>query len=383
MVGVMSRPAWIAFTAALWALCTSNAAASCARFHGVASWSGTFHVTFSREAHTPYYIERLQGTASYTSHVEPNPLPVTFGGYSWTWVGHAAGTESFTDEVVNADGSPLSRPDRTTGEGAILADPPIGEFGPEQFWINPDKCLYAFYTSAAVHATHTYESGSVQGIDVHVEGLSLPASGFALSGSKTYALPHRNYYGGDQFHVPCRLVDWCDRSAGPGSATISWTFTPTRAVPHPRPTPTPHPLSCPKADRAGNSRMDRLRLDFQAAFASRGFTVPLHSIDATPGTLPRVQVRLGGLDNVLPGNACLNEAIANGSAAPHSQAGAVSLLVAAVQQAAGQTRVTIRQVDVATGQILKSGLGDAAGTSDASVIQAASTAINALGVPLH
>lgn len=377
------RVVWLILTLSIWSTGTGGAAASCGRFHAIASWTGSIHVTFSREAHTPYYIERLQGSASYGNRLDPNPLPVTFNGYSWTWIGHAAGTETFTDEVVNADGSPLHRPDRTTGEGAILVDPPIGEFGPEQFWINPDKCLYAFYTSAAVNATHTYEAGSVQGIDVHVEGLALPASGYTLSGSRTYALPHRNYYGGDQFHVPCRLIDWCNRSAGPGSATISWTFSPTHAVPHPRPTPTPHPLRCPKADHAGSGAMDRLRLDFQAAFASRGFTVPLHSIDAAAGTPPRVRVRLGGLDDVLPGSACLNEAIANGSAGPHSQAGAVTMLTAAVQQAAGQTRVTIRQVDVASGQILKTGLGDAAGTSDASVIQAASAAIGALGVQIH
>jgi hypothetical protein len=360
------------------------AAASCARFHGIASWAGNIHVTFSREAHTPYYIERLSGSASYSNRMSPSDYGVTFNGYSWTWMGHAMGSESFTDEVTHADGSPLSRPDRTTGEGPILADPPLGMFGPEQFWINPGKCLYAFYTSAAVNAQHTYEASSAQGIDVHVEGIPLPAAGYTLSGSRTYALPHRNYYGGDQFHIPCRLVDWCSRSAGPGSATISWTFAPAKPVaPHPTPKPTPQPLHCPKSDHADATRAGRLRLDFRAAFGANGFNIPLHSIDAALGSLPRVHVRLDGLSNVLPGSACVDEAIANGSAKPGSQTGAMSLITAAVQQTGGQTRVTVREVDVATGAIQKTGLGDASGTSDASIIQAAATAIGAAGLTMH
>lgn len=358
-------------------------AASCGRFHGISSWSGSIRVTFSREAQTPYYIERATGQAAYTNRLTPSEIPVTFNGYAWTWLGHAAGTESFTDEVVNADGSPLRRPDRTTGDGAILADPPLGTFGPEQLWIDPDKCVYAFYTSAAVNATHTYESGSVQGVDVHVEGIPLPAAGLTLTGSRSYPLPHRNYYGGDQFHIPCRLTDWCNRSAGPGTGTVSWSFAPTHVLPQPHPTPAPHPVRCPNADRAGNGPLDRLRIDFQAAFAANGFTVPLHSIDATPGTLPRVHVRLDGLDDVLPGSNCIDEAIANGSAGPHSQTGAISLVTGTVQQAGGQTRVTVREVDVATGGVLKSGLGDASGTGDAAIVQAAAAAIGAMGVTLH
>lgn len=365
-------------------LCSRPAgAASCARFHGVRSWSGDVHVTFSREAHTPNYIERVQGTASYTNALEPSMVPVTFNGYSWTWMGHASGSESFTDEVVNADGSPLSRPDRTTGGGAILPDPPLGEFGPEQLWINPDRCVYAIYTSAAVNAAHTYESGSVQGIDVHVENIPIPAAGLVLSGSRTYALPHRNYYGGDQFHIPCRLTDWCNRVAGPGTATISWTYAPTHNMPQPHPSATPHPVRCPKADHASNKPFDRLRVDFQMAFAANGITIPLHSIDAAAGTLPRVHVRLDGMDDILPGSACIDEAIANGSAGPHSQTGAITMLTGTVQQANGQTRVTVRQVEVATGAVLKSGLGDASGTSDASIVQAAGGALRSLGLSLH
>lgn len=368
----------------LWAFSSGRAgAASCARFHGVRSWSGNVRVTFSREAHTPNYIERLQGQAAYTNQLTPSEIPITFNGYAWTWMGHAAGSESFTDEVLNADGSPRSRPDRTTGEGAILSDPPIGEFGPEQLWINPDRCVYAIYTSAAVNAAHTYESSSVQGVDIHVEEVPLPAAGLMLRGSRTYALPHRNYYGGDQFHIPCRLIDWCNRAAGPGSATISWTYKPTHDVPQPRPSATAHPVHCPKADHASNGPMDRLRIDFQAAFAANGTSVPLHSIDATPGTLPRVHVRLDGLDDVLPSSSCIDEAIANGSAGPHSQTGAISMLTAAMQQLNGQTRVTVRQVDVASGTVLKSGLGDAQGTSDASIVQAAGAAIHSLGLTLH
>ena len=336
------------------------------------------HVSYDRTAHTPNYIEHASGSADYSSRLIPSVIGViAFNGYSQTWVGHADGSAQLTDEVTNADGSPLSHPDILRGSGSLVSKPPLGLFGPEQFWINPQRCTYAFYTSAAIHATHSREGESIAGTDAHIEEIPIPADGRSFSGSKTLALPNpTNYMGGDQFHFPCRLQDWCNRHAGPGSATISWSFVPGTM---PAPTPSPEkPLRCPRADENTGSAIDRTRQAIADAFTARGDPIPLRDISVVQSSgLRKIEIRISADGRALPSMECVNEGIANGSAS--AQKGAQRMILGAVQQAGGQTRVTLREVDVATGAILRTGLGDAPGVGSAAIQQATATAFTQLG----
>ncbi|GAC1393828.1 MAG: hypothetical protein NVSMB31_13570 [Vulcanimicrobiaceae bacterium] len=362
------------------AIATPADAATCSRFAKVKNWAQHMHLSYDRTAHTPYYIEHASGSADYTSTLTPSTIGViSFNGYSQTWVGKASGTAQLTDEVTHADGSPLSHPDILHGSGPLVPDPPLGRFGPEQFWINPDRCTYAFYTSAAIAATHTYESGSIAGTDAHIEELPIPADGRSFTGTKTLPLPNpTNYEGGDQFHFPCRLTDWCNRHAGPGSATLTWSFIPGSA---PAPTPSPQKtLRCPRADTNSGSSNDATRDAIRKAFAQRGMVVPLRDIEVlTSGGLRKIHIRIGANHHVLPSIECINEGIGNGSVAPNSQTGATWMIVGALQVAANQTRVTLREIDVATGAVTKTGLGTVSGTDAAAQQQAAALALGQLG----
>ncbi len=370
-------------TAAACVLTTVSAQAACTQFARVKAWTGSIQVTYDRTAQTPYYREHSYGGSSTTTHYSPSTIGViAFNGYDETWMGKPSGTGHVLDEQLNADGSPLSRPVKLEGSGSVLRDPPLGQFGPEQFWINSTKCSYGFYTSAAVNATHSRDGAMVAGTDVHVESIPLPRSG-SLTGSRHFHLPNpTNYEGGDQFHIPCLMVDWCSRDAGTGNATVSWAFTPGAGVAaHPTPSPAHAPRpKCPKADVPSGLPIDRLRLDFQAALAANGHPIPLGDISATSfGGLSKITIRLDAYGRILPSSRCVNEGIANGSVPPGSQPGALKLLFGAVQQFNGQTRVTVRIDDVATGAIERSGLGNAPGSSDGSIQQAAASALQKLG----
>ena len=100
---------------------------------------------------------------------------------------------------------------------------------------------------------------------------------------------------------------------------------------------------------------------------------------ASGGGLSKITVRIDALGRILPSSACIKEGIANGSVPPGSQPGAQKLLLATVQQANGQTRVTARIDDVATGVIQHTGLGNANGTGDTAIQQAAAAALAQLG----
>lgn len=349
--------------------------ATCLQFAHVKAWVGSVQVTYDRTVHAPWALEHSYGNSATTTHYTPSFIQViAFNGYDETWEGKPSGTAHIVDDLTEND---QSRPVRLEGSGPVLADPPLGKFGPEQFWINSKKCVYAFYSSAAVNAMHSRDGTMVDGVDMHVENIPLPRFG-ALTGSRHFHIPNpTNYRGGDQFHIPCLLVEWCSRDAGPGNATISWTFTAGPGVaPHAVPSPKANPRpKCPNADASSGSRVDRLRIDFEKALAANGRAVPLGDIAGTLGALSKITVRLDGFGRALPSQQCIDEGTANGSVPSGSQFGAQKLLLASVQQAGNQTRVTVRIVDVATGAIQSSGLADAGGTSDAAIQQAATSAI--------
>lgn len=354
--------------------------AACLQYAHVKAWTGSIQITYERTVRAPWALEHSSGGSTTTTHYMPSVMSViALNGYDETWEGKPAGTAHILDDLSEND---ESRPVRLEGSGPVLADPPLGRFGPEQLWINSKKCVYGFYTSAAVNAVHSRDGATVDGIDAHVENVPLPRSG-ALTGSRHFHLPNAtNYYGGDQFHIPCLLVEWCNREAGPGNATVSWSFAPgTGLAPHPTPSPKANPRpKCPNADRSSGSPVDRVRADFAKALAATGHPVPLGDISSSyVGGLRKITVRLDAYGRSLPSQACIEEGVANGSVPPGSQFGARTMLYGAVQQAGGQTRVTVRIVSVSSGVVENSALGDASGTGDASIQQGATRAIQKLG----
>jgi hypothetical protein len=358
-------------------------AGACSRFDAVPSWSGTISVTFQRSATTPNYLESGSGSMSYHVTVVRPPLSIGLNGYDRTWVGSPEGSGRFHVQVTNANGSPLSRPVTLDGSGSVLTHPPLGKFRPEQFWIDTGKCVYAVYTSAALQGRHSRDGPRIDGVAVHVEAVPLPAAGNVVSGSKAFVLPNAgNYSGGDQFFYPCVLVDWCNRGSGTGS--LAWSFTPAGAVaPQAPTTPAGATLRCPKWSARSNAGPSRLRNDLTAAFKNRADAVAYEDVSVTGSIVAgtaKIEVRLGTGKHALPSIECVDEAIANGSAGPQSQSGATQLLLGAIQQANGMTRVTLRVVDVETGQIQSSALGDAPGTNDAAVTNAAGAALGKLNV---
>jgi hypothetical protein len=86
-------------------------------------------------------------------------------------------------------------------------------------------------------------------------------------------------------------------------------------------------------------------------------------------------VRLSADNRPLPTLACLKNQIAEGNVPPGSIEGANKVLLGSVQQANNQTRVTSRIVDVESGEILATGKGDAAGTDQNAIDQAADKSI--------
>jgi hypothetical protein len=86
-------------------------------------------------------------------------------------------------------------------------------------------------------------------------------------------------------------------------------------------------------------------------------------------------VRLSTDNRPLPTLACLQNQIAGGNVPPGSLEGANKVLLGSVQQAGNQTRVTSRIVEVETGEILATGKGDAAGTDQNAIDQAADKSI--------
>jgi hypothetical protein len=95
----------------------------------------------------------------------------------------------------------------------------------------------------------------------------------------------------------------------------------------------------------------------------------------------------GGLEKIfartrngcaLPDNQCLAEAIDQGRVPPGSLQGANDIIVGAIQRAGNVTRVTLRVVNVETGEIVATGVGDAMGTGPAAVQQATGTAMKSI-----
>jgi hypothetical protein len=138
---------------------------------------------------------------------------------------------------------------------------------------------------------------------------------------------------------------------------------------------------CARCEDGGS--VDELK-HFEAALAA---ALGASCYDAGPGSvhvspqrgLPCFQVRLGQSGSPLPTLACIEQHIEQGDVPEGSLEGAKTMLLGCIQQVGGRTRVTVREIKVETGEVLRAGKGDADGTDDRSVQEAAETALRNMG----
>ena len=93
------------------------------------------------------------------------------------------------------------------------------------------------------------------------------------------------------------------------------------------------------------------------------------------GGLGCFMVRLGRNGHPLPTAECLKQKIKEGKVPEGSLESPRTLMFGSIQHAGNQTRVTVREVDLETGVILRAGKGDTQGTDEGAVQHAAETAV--------
>lgn len=145
-------------------------------------------------------------------------------------------------------------------------------------------------------------------------------------------------------------------------AVVTWTFTPGAKKPE-------RPDACKDGDfRDGptDARSESVRQALAQALTAAGGTASPGAVGIRQQAILEFNVRLGRDHTVLPNRACLEERIENGEVEEGTLEGASHLLVGAVQTAGGTTRVTVRVVDSATGEVVAAGRADATGASATS-----------------
>jgi len=132
-----------------------------------------------------------------------------------------------------------------------------------------------------------------------------------------------------------------------------------------------------------SSRSSKLQRSIAAALSSYGLLVSPDDVqvDNKYPELPFFAVRLSADNRPLPTHACVEQQIANGKVPPGSLEGAHKFLLGSLQQTDNQTRVNSRIDDVETGKVLATGKGDAAGTDQKAIDQAADKSIENLFSP--
>lgn len=102
--------------------------------------------------------------------------------------------------------------------------------------------------------------------------------------------------------------------------------------------------------------------------------------ETNAGPFLKFSMILGRGDRPLPNRDCIREKGANGEIPEGSEEGGKKILTGGVQQTEDATRVTVRTVDVETGQVLATGQGDASGTDAGAIQQATNAALGQLGM---
>ncbi len=188
-----------------------------------------------------------------------------------------------------------------------------------------------------------------------VNDQKLPADGEVLSGSARFPA----------------FFEMADGSKA--DAVVTWTFTPGARKPE-------RPGECNDDDfRDGptDARSESVRQALAQAITAAGGTVSPGAVGIRQQTNLEFNVRLGSDHTVLPNRACLQKRIENGEVEEGALEGASHLLVGAVQTDGGTTRVTVRVVNSATGEVVATGRADGNGPGATST--AMSQAVGQLG----
>lgn len=201
--------------------------ATCQRLAAARAWTLAVNITYTRTNQTSYTEERLAGSAGYTARLV---LPETgtgasVNGYARVWMGQAIGSAAFEDIEQHDDGKPYTG----KGGGPLVPRPPLGVFTPEILRIHPDRCVYAFETSAAIPSDWSDGTNRIEGTHVQLGELPIEDGVATLAGSKTLALPVSHFdWPGPAATLPNEPIDWRARGQLGGAITISWSFTPAR-----------------------------------------------------------------------------------------------------------------------------------------------------------
>jgi hypothetical protein len=306
-----------------------------------------------------------------------SPMAIAMNRYaSWTTIGQlgrncftggtAAVRESYTQvsmDVHEGGGGLVTGHWAVQGSGSVPAAGSIGELCNSQVVIdtkggtydllldlNPELELRTSGDRGPETGTERVAPGAAR---LLVNDQKLPGDGKVLSGSA---------------HFPAfyQMVD-----GSKADAVVTWTFTPGARKPDP---------PCKEDDfRDGptDARSESVRQALAQALTAAGGTASPGAVGIRQGSLLEFNVRLGRDHNVLPNRACLEERIRNGEVEEGTVEGASHLLVGAVQTAGGTTRVTVRVVNSATGEVVAAGRADASGSGATST--AMSQAVGQLG----
>jgi hypothetical protein len=308
-----------------------------------------------------------------------SPMAMAMNRYaSWTTNGQlgrncftggtAAVRESYTQismDVKEGGGGLVTGHWTVQGSGSVPAAGSIGELCNSQVVIdtkggtydllldlNPELELRTSGDRGPETRTERVAPGAAR---LLVNDQKLPGDGKVLSGSA---------------HLPA-FFEMVDGSKA--DAVVTWTFTPGARKPE-------RPDECKDDDfRDGptDARSESVRQALAQALTAAGGTVSPGAVGIRQQSLLEFNVRLGRDHNVLPNRACLEERIANGEVEEGTLEGASHLLVGAVQTDGGTTRVTVRVVNSATGEVVAAGRAD--GTGPGATSTAMSQAVGQLG----
>lgn len=121
------------------------------------------------------------------------------------------------------------------------------------------------------------------------------------------------------------------------------------------------PHSCTNGGSDGSNK--ELEDPLRDALRSSGFEARVDSVYVhKKNGMTCFQIRLGKNHQPLPSLACIERRIRSGEVKDGSVEGAKTMLVGCIQQVGNRTRTTVREIDVETGEVLRTGKGDAQGT---------------------
>lgn len=197
----------------------------CAQLARAKGWTSQITIAYLRTNQTSSTDERLQGTANLTSALVKPLAVASVNGYASVWSGKAIGHASFDDVEQHADGSP---PFEGHANGPLVDKVPLGRFNVEILRIHPERCVYAFETSAVTASTWSDGTSAADGVSVQLGEIPIPARATELVGTKTLTLPVSAFdWPGPAATLPNEPIDWKANGRIGGSITLSWTFKPT------------------------------------------------------------------------------------------------------------------------------------------------------------